>query len=205
MNAAATASGAIDEPVLTLPPAEAGAVRAAYEAAEVILEYGSGGSTVMAARMAGKHVTSVESDGDWAEMMRTWLKQNPTASKVEIVHGDIGPTGDWGYPKKTDNYQAFPAYIFKPWQRRGFRQPDVVLVDGRFRAGCMLAVAALTRAPVTLLVDDYIDRAFYHRAEEIIGAPDEMIGRMARFSLKPRDTLPADALEALVTLSIKPL
>lgn len=42
-----------------MPPAEAEALRMAYEEAEVILEYGSGGSTVVAAELPGKHVTSV--------------------------------------------------------------------------------------------------------------------------------------------------
>lgn len=39
-------------PALSFPPAEAEAVRRAY-AAEVVLEYGSGGSTVLAAAMPG--------------------------------------------------------------------------------------------------------------------------------------------------------
>jgi hypothetical protein len=37
-------------PKLTLPPAEADAVRLAYGQARVILEYGSGGSTLIAGR-----------------------------------------------------------------------------------------------------------------------------------------------------------
>ena len=48
-------------PKLTLPEAEASALRAAYAAAEVVLEYGSGGSTVLAAE-AGAEVWAVESD-----------------------------------------------------------------------------------------------------------------------------------------------
>lgn len=195
----------VGEPVLTMPAAEAEALRMAYEAAQVILEYGSGGSTVMAARMQGKHVTSVESDADWAQMMRRWLRENPTGSKVEIVHGDIGETGEWGYPLRHVKYPSFPGYAFKPWRRKGARQPDVVLVDGRFRAGCMLATACMTRAPLTLLVDDYAERPFYHRAEAFIGAPRTTIGRMAVFDVEPRETLPANMLEELVNLSMKPL
>ena len=54
-----------DRPTLTLPEAEAALITAAYDKAEVILEYGSGGSTVLAADL-GKKVVAVESDRDWA-------------------------------------------------------------------------------------------------------------------------------------------
>ena len=57
-------------PVLTLPPAEAEALRAAYAIADVILEYGSGGSTALAAEMPGKTVFSVESDAAWLAGMQ---------------------------------------------------------------------------------------------------------------------------------------
>jgi hypothetical protein len=62
----------ITRPELTLPEAEAATIRAAYERAGVILEYGSGGSTVLGAEL-GKRVLSVESDKAWAQMMRDWF------------------------------------------------------------------------------------------------------------------------------------
>ena len=71
---------AIARPELTLPDAEAALIRAAYAKADVILEYGSGGSTVLASELPGKSVFSVESDRDWAQMMRGWLAQNPPAA-----------------------------------------------------------------------------------------------------------------------------
>ena len=69
----------ISRPELTLPEAEAAHSRAAYKDAKAILEYGSGGSTVMAAEMPGKRVWSVESDADWAQMMRDWFAAHPPA------------------------------------------------------------------------------------------------------------------------------
>ena len=57
-------------PRLTLPPEAAVALADAYADAGVILEYGSGGSTVLAAGMAGRTVFSVESDAAWLREMR---------------------------------------------------------------------------------------------------------------------------------------
>ena len=125
----------LERPELTLPTAEADWLRDAYSAADVILEYGSGGSTVMASDMADKMVTSVESDKDWAAKMRAWFSENPSLSLPEILHVDLGKTGEWGMPENDRRWRAFPNYPLSVWDLVGFRQPDVVLVDGRFRVG----------------------------------------------------------------------
>ncbi|MGR3320597.1 MAG: hypothetical protein ACU0DK_01555 [Pseudooceanicola sp.] len=190
----------IARPELTFPETEGRLVRAEYERAGVILEYGSGGSTVMAAEMPGKLVTSVESDKAWARMMRGWFEENPPASPVEIVHHDIGPTKEWGQPRTHKGWKKYPGYPLKVWDAKDFRQPDVVLVDGRFRVGCALATAFRTAKPVVLLIDDYADRERYHEVEEFIGRPG-MTGRLARFEVAPMPVPPEKLLRVAQLLS----
>ena len=60
-------------PDLTIPEAEADFLCQHYEEADVILEYGLGISSVMASEMEGKHITSVESDKAWWQMMMEWF------------------------------------------------------------------------------------------------------------------------------------
>ena len=175
---------AIERPKLTLPPEEAAALRAAYEGAAVILEYGSGGSTVMAAEMAGKRVFSVESDPAWLDNMRAYFDANPPAAKLFLHHGDIGPTKSWGHPLDEDDFRQWPDYPLSIWSHNRFLQPEVVLIDGRFRMACFLTTLFLTSAPVTVLWDDYIDRTNYHAVEDFV-RPSKMIGRMAQFHLIP--------------------
>lgn len=189
-------------PELTLPEAEAQALRTAYEAAEVVLEYGSGGSTLMAAEL-GKTVFSVESDPAWAQMMRDWFAANPTPGSVEIIHADIGPTKEWGHPVDHSGWKGYADYPLAIWDRKGFQQPDVVLVDGRFRVGCALATAFRTARPVTLLFDDYAKRDHYHVVEKFLGHPAAMIGRMACFEVEPTP-VPADQLLRVVHLMTRP-
>ena len=124
----------ITRPELTLPEAEAARLRAAYSEARVVLEYGSGGSTIMAAEKPGTRVFSVESDKDWAQMMRAWFADNPPAegSQVDVIWSDIGETKEWGHPKNKRNYLRFARYPLEIWDLNEFEQPDVVLVDGRF-------------------------------------------------------------------------
>lgn len=183
-------SEAITRPKLTMPKAEASALRTAYAAADVVLEYGSGGSTVMAADL-GKQVISVESDPGWAAMMQGWFKANPAKAPVQIVHADIGPTRDWGYPKTEEEFRKWPDYAMKVWDMLGPLHPDVVLVDGRFRLACFLTTAYRITRPVTLFFDDYTPRTAYHKAEEIC-RPTALIGRMARFDLTPTPLTVAD-------------
>lgn len=195
---------AISRPELTLPEAEAARLSAAYDDAQVILEYGSGGSTVMAAEMPGKFVFSVESDKDWAQMMRGWFDENPPAmgTEVDVIWSDIGPTKDWGYPASNREWQRFARYPLEVWDLPEFRQPDVVLVDGGFRAGCAMATAFRTQKPVTVFVDDYARRKHYHRIEEFLGRPD-MTGRMAEFVISPM-AVPAERLLTIVEMMTRP-
>ncbi|MBP0481828.1 hypothetical protein [Sagittula salina] len=194
----------LTRPELTLPEAEAALLRAAYERAGVILEYGSGGSTVMAAEMPGKTVFSVESDRDWAQMMRRWFSDNPPApgSEVDVIWSDIGPTKEWGHPVDATEWRRFARYPLEIWEMTHFRQPDVVLVDGRFRQGCALAAAFLSRAPLDLFFDDYIRRKHYHKVEEILGPP-EITGRMAYWRVFPQP-IPPERLMWVIRLMQNP-
>jgi hypothetical protein len=196
--AAGKGGGAIQRPTFTMPEAEQALLTDAYARASVILEYGSGGSTAMAAERPGKTITSVESDRDWAAMRRAWFVQTPPAagSTVEIVWADIGPTRDWGFPANNGAYLNYVDYPFGVWQAGAMAQPDVVLIDGRFRAGCALAVAFHTAKPVDVYFDDYIDRAQYHAVEHWLGSP-EITGRMAHFKVAPTSFDPRDPVRMM--------
>lgn len=184
-------------PELTLPLVEATHLRAAFAQAGVILEYGSGGSTVIAAELPDKTVFSVESDGAWLKQMRGYFGAHPPAARLHLHHGDIGPTRDWGYPADDANFRRWPAYPNSVWDRDDFQQPDLVLIDGRFRVACFLTVLFRSTAPVTVLFDDYLDRKSYHTIEDLV-KPAVMIGRMAQFDITPM-TIPADRLGWIIT------
>ena len=193
----------IERPKLTLPGAEAAAVAAAYAAASVILEYGSGGSTVLAAEMPGKTVFSVESDAGWLGMMRGWFADHPPLSDVHLHHGDIGPTGKWGKPLDESAMRRWPDYALGVWDLPTFRHPDVVLVDGRFRPACLLATLFRISRPVTVLFDDYEGRDTYRAVEDVV-RPTAFHGRMAQFDLEP-SVIPAERLAWVIRQFLRPL
>lgn len=168
-----------------MPAAEAAFLRAGYNAASVILEYGSGGSTAMAADMAGKTIWSVESDKRWMLGLQEWFSRNKPAASLHLRYANIGPTAKWGFPKDDSKWTRYHRYPLDVWSDDGFQAPDTVLIDGRFRVACFLAVLFMTPGPVTVYFDDYLDRPQYHVVERF-GAPAEIVGRMARFAVTPQ-------------------
>jgi hypothetical protein len=166
---------------LTFPAEVAEYVAAQYAAAGTILEYGSGGSTVLAAK-AGARVTSVESDKAWAERLTEHLAGLSTTAVVH--HVDIGATKEWGRPSGFDGAARYHRYALSVWDRPDLGVPDLVLIDGRFRAACLAAVMLRATRPTTVLFDDYTPRPSYHRVEKLARI-EEIVGRMARFTVTP--------------------
>ena len=191
----------IDRPELTFPEAVGDWVREHYAAADVILEYGSGGSTVLASEMEGKRIFSVESDADWSAMMQRYLDQAGTRSPVTLHTANIGPVGKWGRPKSDKAWDKYHRYPNSVWDRDDFEAPDLVLVDGRFRAACLVTTMLRTEKPVTVLFDDYVGRKQYARVERWV-QPVEVRDRMAKFEIEPT-ALPRRDLTALLTLYTK--
>lgn len=194
MDQEAVKPGAAPEPETTNPsfeltfgPEESELLGRYYEAAETILEYGSGGSTVLAAEL-GRSVVSVESDKDWAERIAAYLQ--PISDRAVIHYADVGRTGDWGVPTNAREHRKFPGYALSVWDRPDFVEPDLVLIDGRFRAACLVAVMLRARGPVTVLFDDYKTRRYYRDVERL-ARKEEMVGRMARFTVTP-GAIPAE-------------
>ena len=190
-----------DRPLVTLPEQEAAALAAALRKSQIVLEYGSGGSTLLAAEM-GKTVFSVESDAEWLAGMREWFDQHPPKGEIVLHHADIGPTGKWGMPTGQKAFRKFPGYALDIWDHPRFRHPDLVLIDGRFRPACLLATAFRITRPVTVLFDDYVGREPYHAIEGLF-RPDVFHGRMAEFHLKPT-AIPADKLAWVMGWFLKP-
>lgn len=181
----------INKPQPTFPPDVGEFVREIYSKSTVILEYGSGGSTVWACSKEGAVVFSTESDKNWVAMMKRWFQHEPPRGTVHLQHVDIGPTKEWGYPKDNSRLRHYIDYPMSVWERPDLLQPDVVLIDGRFRVACFLATLMNIRRPTMVLFDDYGDRRHYHVVEHFL-RPVRLVGRMAVFEAVPRVLHPSE-------------
>jgi hypothetical protein len=154
------------------------------------LEYGSGGSTVLANQRV-QMLVSVDSDAHYLAAVRRTLTADATGiyesrrAATNLIYINIGFTVDWGTPAYTrptprrirrwENYPSAPWRYFRSIEQ----QPDLILVDGRFRVACVLE-SLLNLSPLSdtpILLDDYITRPHYHVVERFVDL--EMVGRMA--------------------------
>ena len=106
-----------------------------YGNATSVFEYGLGESTYMANYLGVPRYAGIDSDPAWVAMARERV-----SGHYRFYLGDIGPTGDWGFPtdyarnsnKATLNYQLSPLIL----EQQPF---DIYMVDGRWRMACALA------------------------------------------------------------------
>lgn len=186
----------IERPRITMPARETEHLENAYCDAKIILEYGLGGSTILASEMAGKTITCVETDKTWIETLDKWFAQNPPKSAPDMIWANIGPIRRWGRPKDETHWREYSKYPLEIWSLEDIPHPDIVLVDGRFRAGCVLATAFRCKQETKVLVDDYAPRTSYHPIEKFVGKP-RLIGRMAEFEITPTPILAENMLEIM--------
>lgn len=192
-----------DPPAISMPPAEAGYLRELYAGHDVILEYGTGGSTRLAASQAHSLIMGVESDRAWAENLEAGIRRDHPQANLHMHWVDIGPTGKWGRPSNDSGWRGYHLYPLSVWDQPWFRHPDLVLIDGRFRVGCLLATLFRITRPITVLFDDYTNRPQYAQALEPFAQPVSSIGRMARFDLQPV-TFPVEHLARITGLMSLP-
>jgi hypothetical protein len=151
---------------------------------KLFLEFGSGGSTLLANGL-GVRTISVESDAYYAAVVRSALQHPGT---TEILTPKMGFTGQWGVPVFFKRRKG-PRYVTAPFQRFHGEFPDLIFIDGRYRVACVLHSAnqaARAGAKSKLLIDDYVARPAYHALEKYLGPP-ERIGRAAMFVLGDRE------------------
>jgi len=163
--------------------------RQALAQARNYLEYGSGGSTLLANKMV-TNLVSVDSDASFLADVRRKLSESDHRAVAKLIHVNIGLTVDWGMPVFTKptrrRVRRWEEYCKAPWRyfRTIGQQPDLILVDGRFRVACVLE-SLLSLSPLSetkILLDDYVSRPEYGVVEQY--AHLELVGRMA--VLRPR-------------------
>ena len=155
---------------------------------QLYVEFGSGGSTYVAAKLKKPFVT-IESDKFYLRNVEDKIKKDGffDGDSQNYIHRDVGITRTLGYPllafgAMTISLRPVRRFSDFPLEPVDVRNASdlLVLVDGRFRVACALkALRALKHyGNWTLIFDDYVGRPYYEEIEKLI-AIDEVVGRMA--------------------------
>lgn len=156
--------------------------RKRLETTKCYLEYGSGGSTIIAANTYSVPVIiSVDSDKEWVDRVTAAIPSSED-TKVFVEYCDIGPVREWGNPINLDCVEHFWRYSFRPWETAGtgLFEPDLILIDGRFRVCAFLVTLLYSLEGAVIMFDDYFDRPHYFIAEQFCQLHARH-GRMAEF------------------------
>jgi hypothetical protein len=166
-----------------MPAAVVSWLEARLRETQCFLEYGAGGSTRLAASLGVPRIISVESDRAFALAVKRAVAHSGSASILNLVHADIGPTKEWGYPADFRTLRRWPNYALGAWDylRQKDMSPDLVLIDGRFRLGCFLISLLEARPGTVIAFDDYVPRREFYGAVERFVRPSEVIDRCAIF------------------------
>ena len=173
----------MSEPLVPhMPPEARAALERHLRAAGTYLEFGAGGSTVLAAQLSVPSITSIESSKAWIDHVAGSIGSFASKSVVRLLHADIGETKEWGHPVDDSAIRRWPGYFWGAWEavRQGGLDPDLVLVDGRFRVACFLSSLLHLPPGRTILWDDYVDRPQYRCVEAWV-APTAYHSVMAEF------------------------
>lgn len=125
---------------------------------KVVLEYGSGLSTVWWARKA-KRVVSVEAKKDWVNQIQIELFKNGLAHKAQLVHRPVSEA----------DFSKADWYIHA-YQDAGCTgdEFDIVVVDGILRNECMKhALELLGKRGGTLVADNWQQDYIWQSAEMV--------------------------------------
>ena len=142
------------------------------------VEVGCGQSTIFALNNSNvETVVAIDTSKQWLEFVNSVSKK----SNLIIHHSDFGPLGDWGRPKGYDQISQIHDYTSAMFK---YCNPDLILIDGRFRVYCFLYACVNGKPGTKIIFDDYYGRPHYHIVEDII-KPIDSCGRQALFHLNP--------------------
>jgi hypothetical protein len=156
------------------------------------VEYGCGGSTIIALSESDAQIFAVESSSQWFAALQTEADAVASSERLDVELIDLGPLGDWGTPLGYSHRRNFRSYVESPWRRTD--TADLVLIDGRFRVASFCCSMLHCRPGSVVLFDDFV-RPEYHVVEECI-KPEMSAGRMAKFVVS--EQLDRDPIERMM-------
>lgn len=131
----------------------------------IYVEFGTGGSTVVASKYVQSSILSVDSSREWLDQVRIACASHQT--RPELVFIDIGPTGEWGFPADASTKSRWPDYHSAVWKMPHSAAADLYFVDGRFRVACFAQIVLHCNPNAIIGIHDFASRPRYHCVREI--------------------------------------
>ncbi|ACM31170.1 glycosyltransferase family 2 protein [Rhizobium rhizogenes] len=155
-----------------------------FQNATNVLVYGGGHPSIEALANGCSRVISVECDKQFSQTLQSMLADTYEESRFHIHYEDIGVTGDWGFPDDSSHSDAYYRYPTSIWDSREFEHPDVVVINGRFKAACFLTTISLCQKETRILFSRYARSEAIHWIERYF-RPIRYCDEIAEFVVSP--------------------
>ena len=164
-----------------MPPISLARLEELLISCESYLEYGCGGSTVLAAKLKVKNLIYCDTSRVWLDSVEKIINIYTNTNSYPVFI-NLGEVVAWGRPKDQSKTVIWKNYCYQPWivAKSNNINPQLILIDGRFRVACFLASLLFGNSGAIILFDDYCNRENYHIVERII-KPNKTFDRMAEF------------------------
>ena len=156
------------EGLLAMTPREVQALATEMVVCDRYVEYGAGGSTLLACELGVQFVHSIETSLDHcvAILGKHALDKYVLTGRLKLTHVDIGETGSWGYPSGEPSSSKRQIYIQAHSEHD---KVDLALIDGRYRVACAAALLLRDKPPNRIAWHDYFSRSHYHGLSKYLG------------------------------------
>ena len=162
---------------------------------DVYGEYGCGKSTKWVLNNTAIDVIAVDTSSEWVGAVKKDNQRNN--ERLNIHYSNLGDVGGWGYPLSYEKKERFSDYTDYIWRQKN--NPQLVLVDGRFRVCCFLTSLKYAEEGTKIIFDDYINRPHYHYIEKYVRRKKQC-GRQCLFIVPPKSSLDIDELNRDIEL-----
>jgi hypothetical protein len=120
------------------------------------VEFGSGGSTVLASNYVKEKVISVESSLMWLEKVKKECEESRIMPK--FYYPDIGDTREWGTPVDINKINLWSNYHEGVWGLDESWGADLYFIDGRFRVACFCQIYRRCDIQSLIAIHDFSSR-----------------------------------------------
>lgn len=160
-----------------------------------VIEFGAGGSTFVFLRK-NKKVLSIENNKPYLDFMNSihYIKKGTTNKQLGFKYVDTGEIKKWGRLKNDLKKDEWPHYYQTIWDDYEFANPDIVLIDGRFRVMCALNAIPHINRKTIVLFHDFTAPKKYDSILQFFDVIDH-VGSL--YVLKVKDSIDMESLESM--------
>jgi hypothetical protein len=148
-------------------PSETALFKSVIRCSGRYVEFGCGGTTVLAHSMGCPSIITIDSSLEWLEKVKNACIPNER-TRIKTIHVNIGPLKELGYPKDDKGTSLWETYHSSPWDDPDVAMADTYLIDGRFRVACAVQTALRCSKSAVIMIHDFANRPNYHCVRQVL-------------------------------------